>query len=36
MATTSQSSEDMLAEVQAAFTGRMGGSLRDHTGPIHD
>jgi xanthine/CO dehydrogenase XdhC/CoxF family maturation factor len=26
----------MLAEVQAAFTGRPGGSLRDHSGPIHD
>ena len=26
----------ILSEIQAALTGRKGGSLRDHTGPIHD
>ncbi len=26
----------ILGEIQAALTGRQGGSLRDHPGPIHD
>ena len=26
----------ILGEIQAALTGRKGGSLRDHPGPIHD
>lgn len=26
----------ILGEIQAALTGRRGGSLRDHPGPIHD
>ena len=26
----------ILGEVQAVLTGRKGGKLRDHLGPIHD
>ncbi len=26
----------ILGEIQAVLTGRQGGKLRDHTGPIHD
>ena len=34
--TTEEIALSILGEIQAALTGRQGGSLRDHPGPIHD